>query len=85
MRITLLGGFGPGKGDSLNTYTGRFDSVRSRRGGTGVICILINKDGEEEEDAPCLPGYTGATNNQMEIRAPLDALKLDWAATRLSP
>jgi ribonuclease HI len=47
-----------------------------RRGGTGVIFILINGDGEEEEDIPFLPGYTGATNNQMEIRAPVEALKL---------
>jgi hypothetical protein len=36
-----------------------------------VIFILINDNGEEEEDAPYL-GYTGATNNQMEIRVPVE-------------
>lgn len=62
--------------DALNIYTDGSMLPGPRRGGTGVIFILINDDGEEEEDAPYLPGYTGATNNQMEIRAPLEALKL---------
>jgi ribonuclease HI len=62
--------------DALNIYTDGSMLPGPRRGGTGVIFILINDDGDEEEDAPYLPGYTGATNNQMEIRAPLEALKL---------
>lgn len=62
--------------DALNIYTDGSMLPGPRRGGTGVIFILINEDGEEEEDTPYLPGYTGATNNQMEIRAPLEALKL---------
>jgi ribonuclease HI len=62
--------------DALNIYTDGSMLPGPRRGGTGVIFILINDDGEEEEEAPYLPGYSGATNNQMEIRAPLEALKL---------
>jgi len=62
--------------DTLNIYTDGSMLPGPRRGGTGVIFILINDDGDEEEDAAYLPGYTGATNNQMEIRAPLEALKL---------
>jgi ribonuclease HI len=61
--------------DTLNIYTDGSMLPGPRRGGTGVIFILINDDGDEEEDVPYLPG-TGATNNQMEIRAPLEALKL---------
>lgn len=62
--------------DALNIYTDGSMLPAPRRGGTGVIFILINEAGDEEEDVPYLPGYTGATNNQMEIRAPVEALKL---------
>lgn len=61
--------------DALNIYTDGSMLPGPRRGGTGVIFILINEDGEEEEDVPYLSGYSGATNNQMEIRAPVEALK----------
>lgn len=61
--------------DALNIYTDGSMLPGPRRGGTGVIFILINEAGNEEE-VPYLPGYIGATNNQMEIRAPIEALKL---------
>ena len=62
--------------DALNIYTDGSMLPGPRRGGTGVIFILINAAGEEEEHVPYLAGYSGATNNQMEIRAPVEALKL---------
>lgn len=62
--------------DALNIYTDGSMLPGPRRGGAGVIFIVINDDGEDEEVAPYLPGYTAATNNQMEIRAVVEALKL---------
>lgn len=44
--------------DALNIYTDGPMLPGPRRGG---IFILINDNGEEEEDAPYLAGYTGAT------------------------
>lgn len=70
------GGHRQSEEDALNICTDGSMLPGPRRGGTGVIFILINGHGEKEEDAPYLLGYTGATNNQMEIRALLEALKL---------
>lgn len=49
---------------------------KPRRGGVGVIFILINEDGEEEQSEPYIPGYAGATNQQMELQACIEGLKL---------
>lgn len=53
-----------------------------RRGGTGIIFILLNSDGNEETYQPPTSGYMGATNNQMELQACVEALRL---ATAQSP
>lgn len=62
--------------DALNIYTDGSMLPTPRRGGTGIIFILINGDGEEEEYEPPTTGYTGATNNQMELEACVQALAL---------
>jgi ribonuclease HI len=49
---------------------------KPRRGGIGVIFILINEKGEEEQTEPFIPGYASATNQQMELQATIEGLKL---------
>lgn len=65
--------------DTLNVYTDGSMLPKPRRGGTGIIFILINQDGEEEKYEPPTTGYTGATNNQMELEACVEALMLATA------
>lgn len=62
--------------DALNIYTDGSMLPAPRRGGTGIIFILIDRGGEEEEYQPPTTGYLGATNNQMELQACVDALRL---------
>lgn len=68
--------------DTLNIYTDGSSLPKPRRGGLGILFILIDEDGEEEEYAPVLPGYASASNNQMELQACVEAMKL---ATTQSP
>jgi ribonuclease HI len=53
-------------------------SMRSspRRGGIGIRFVWVNDDGEEEVWDHSLPATMGATNNEMELEAPSQALKL---------
>jgi ribonuclease HI len=62
--------------DALNIYTDGSMLPKPRRGGTAIIFILINEAGEEETYEPPTTGYMGATNNQMELQACVEALKL---------
>jgi ribonuclease HI len=60
-------------------------SMRSspRRGGIGIRFVWVNDDGEEEVWDHSLPATMGATNNEMELEAPSQALKL--ATSRYTP
>ena len=60
-------------------------SMRSspRRGGIGIRFVWITEDGGEETRDHSLPAILGATNNQMELEAPSEALKL--AMSRHAP
>jgi ribonuclease HI len=62
--------------DALNIYTDGSMLPTPRRGGVGVIFILINENGEEEQSEPFVPGYAGATNQQMELQACIEGLRL---------
>lgn len=62
--------------DALNIYTDGSMLPKPRRGGIGVIFILINGEGEEEQSDPFIPGYAGATNQQMELQACIEGLRL---------
>jgi ribonuclease HI len=58
----------------LNIYTDGSSYSGPRRGGVGVLYVTVDEYGEEVvEDYP-LPGYEGATNQQMELRAAIEAL-----------
>lgn len=47
-----------------------------RRGGIGIRFVWINAQGDEEWSDETLPATMGATNNQMELEAPSDALQI---------
>ena len=63
--------------NALNIYTdGSQFSKPRRQGGAGFLFISVDDDGEPvvHEESP--PGWKGATNNQMELQACIEALKL---------
>src|SRR5438552_8290427 len=61
--------------NALNIYTDGPSYSHPRVGGIGIRFITINNAGEDVvEDVP-LPGYKGATNNQMELHACVAALR----------
>jgi len=47
-----------------------------RRGGIGIHFVWVNEAGNEECWDHSLPATMGATNNEMELEAPTEALKL---------
>jgi ribonuclease HI len=61
--------------DALNIYTDGSAFSGPRVGGIGIRFITINELGDEEIEDVELPGYKGATNNQMELYACVAALK----------
>lgn len=61
--------------DALNIYTDGSSFSRPRVGGIGIRFITINRLGDEVVEDVELPGYKGATNNQMELYACIAALK----------
>jgi len=65
--------------EALNIYTDGSMLPGPRRGGTGIIFILLDSDGNEEAYEPPTSGYMGATNNQMELQACVEALRLATA------
>jgi ribonuclease HI len=60
----------------LHIYTDGSSYSGPRRGGIGILFVTADEAGEERVDAYPEPGYLGATNQQMELRAAIDA----WAA-----
>ena len=61
--------------DALNIYTDGSSFQRPRRGGIGIRYIIINDAGDEEWQEECPFGYKQATNNEMELMAPILALR----------
>jgi ribonuclease HI len=53
--------------NALNIYTDGSMLSGPRRGGAGLLFIVIDKDGEEEQREHVLGGYSDATQNQMEL------------------
>ena len=60
--------------NALNIYTDGSSFSSPRTGGIGIRFILIDGTGNEQVYDSCHPGYQGATNNQMELKACLIAL-----------
>lgn len=61
----------------LHIFTDGSSYSSPRRGGMGMIFVSIDELGKEiVEDFPPSYGYSGATNNQMELQACIEALKV---------
>ena len=67
----------------LNIYTDGSSYQGPRRGGIGILYVTVGDDGEEHTDPYPLPGFLGATNQQMELCAAIEALKA--LVTRRAP
>lgn len=61
---------------ALNVFTDGSSFSNPRKGGIGVRFITIDDDGNEKFYDYTPPGFKGATNNQMELKAAIDALTL---------
>lgn len=62
--------------NALNIYTDGSMLPRPRRGGAGLLFIAVDSQGKEECREEVLPGYVGATQNQMELEAAIQGLKI---------
>ena len=62
--------------NALNIYTDGSCYSSPRRGGAGYLFIVVGPDGEPEIHEHSPPGWRGATNNQMELQALIEALKI---------
>jgi ribonuclease HI len=62
--------------NALNIYTDGSMLPGPRRGGAGILFLLVDADGNEEQREEVLAGYAGATQNQMELEAPIQGLKM---------
>jgi ribonuclease HI len=61
--------------DALNIYTDGSSYSSPRMGGIGIRFVTIDELGNDKPFDVDLPGYQGATNNQMELQACIQALK----------
>jgi ribonuclease HI len=67
----------------INVFTDGSSYSRPRRGGVGIRFITTDMDGAEHAEDYPLPGYEGATNQQMEIQACIEVLRA--VVTRRAP
>lgn len=61
--------------NALNIYTDGSMLRGPRRSGAGLLFVAVDSQGNEEHQQEVLPGYAGATQNQMELEAPIQGLK----------
>ncbi len=61
--------------DALHIFVDGSSLGSPRAGGIGIRFVLIDANGQERIADIQLPGYKGATNNQMELEACITALK----------
>ena len=61
--------------NALHIYTDGSSLPSPRRGGIGILFLLIDSQGREEITDARHAGYEGATNNQMELEACIEALE----------
>ena len=62
--------------NAINIYTDGSSYSTPRIGGIGIRFITVGSDGYEIVEEVQLPGYKGATNQQMELKACVEALTL---------
>lgn len=61
---------------AINIYTDGSCLPKPRRGAFAGLFILINEEGKEEDYPLPAQGFAAATNNQMELEACVQALRL---------
>lgn len=61
--------------NALHIYTDGSSLPSPRRGGIGIRFLVIDSEGREEVIDSSHAGYAGATNNQMELQACIEALE----------
>lgn len=61
---------------ALSIFTDGSGLHGPRTGGIGIVFVWTGEDGSEQTYEESPPGYQQATNNQMEIQAAIEALKL---------
>ena len=69
--------------NAINVFTDGSSYSRPRRGGMGMVFVVVGEDGHEVRHDHVPPGYKNATNNQMELQACVEAL--DFLISRYSP
>lgn len=60
---------------AINVFTDGSCLPSPRRGGTGICFVTVNEAGHEELTDVQPQGFSGATNQQMELMAPIQALQ----------
>jgi len=61
--------------NALNIFADGSSRSSPRRGGIGVIFVIIGSSGEEQVQHFDFPGYKNATSNEMELQACIMGLK----------
>lgn len=59
---------------ALTIYTDGSSFSDPRRGGMGIVYVTVNDAGDPVPEEYLPVGYESATNNQMELEAPIEAL-----------
>lgn len=61
--------------DAMDIYADGSSFSHPRSGGIGIRLVLVNQEGLEEVEDISLPGFAGATNNEMELHACIEGIK----------
>jgi len=61
--------------NAINIYTDGSSFSHPRSGGIGIRLVIVNKEGFEEIEDISPPGFTRATNNEMELYACVEGIK----------
>jgi ribonuclease HI len=73
--------------DAVNIFTDGSSRPKPRRGGVGYRIVVTGEDGLEKTFDESPNGYPGATNNEMELRACIEALDFlgaEWCPVDVS-
>ncbi|MCD6600047.1 MAG: hypothetical protein J7L19_05725 [Dehalococcoidia bacterium] len=61
--------------NAINIYTDGSSFSHPRSGGIGIRLVFVNKEGFEEIENVSPSGFTGATNNEMELYACIEGIR----------
>jgi ribonuclease HI len=61
--------------NAVNIFTDGSSYSRPRRGGVGYVIVVVDEKGNEVVHESLSPGFKGATNQEMELKACIEALR----------